>query len=377
MSNPLLDLKRHGQSVWYDYIRRDLITSGKLKRLIEADGLCGITSNPAIFQNAVTASGYYDEDIARLSPTADPVQIYETLAIDDIRAAADVLADTFRETDGGDGFVSLEVSPHLANDTDATIDEAKRLWTAVDRPNVMIKVPGTQAGLPAIRHLIGAGLNINVTLLFSVAVHARVLEAYMAGLEDLAKQGGTPARVASVASFFVSRVDTMVDEIIAERLAKSPDKGEREALQRLRGQAAIANAMLAYAQFKNVTSTPRWRALAAKGARPQRVLWASTSTKNPDYRDVKYVEGLIAADTVNTMPEATFEAFRDHGRVGATLEEGLATAADVPAGLKALGIDMDEVTSRLLRDGVGAFEAAYDGLIAGIAKKRDALVATA
>ena len=350
--NPLLELKRLGQSVWLDYIHRSLITSGELQRLINEDGVCGVTSNPTIFQKAITGGEDYDAALhAMLStePRTPPSAIYETLAIEDIQMAADTLRPVYEETDGADGFVSLEVSPHLAHNTAETIAEARRLWQAVHRPNLMIKVPATPAGIPAIEALIAEGININVTLIFSLAHYEAVAYAYIRGLSRCA----APHRVASVASFFVSRVDTAVDRLL-EAI------GTPEALA-LRGKIAIANAKAAYRRFQEIFYGEAFEAWRARGVRVQRPLWASTSTKNPAYSDVLYVEELIGPDTVNTLPPTTLEAFRDHGRVrGATLKEDPAGADRALAQLAELDIDLNAVTERLQEDGVAAFAASFD-----------------
>ena len=313
IKNPLLELRDRGQSVWLDFLARDFLRKGGLEKLIEQDGLSGVTSNPAIFEKAIAQSESYDAQIERALASGWPsvTTIYEELAIADIRDAADDLRRTYDATGGADGFVSLEVSPYLANDTAGTIEEARRLWRAVGRENLMVKIPGTPAGLPAIRQLIGEGLNINITLLFSQAVYAEVAEAYLAGLEHLAAAGQPIDRVGSVASFFVSRIDSVADKLLGERMAAA-NAEERPALAALRGKTAIANARLAYRLYQRLFAGSRWAKLKERGARPQRLLWASTSTKNPDYRDVIYAEELIGPDTVDTMPEATMDAFRDH-----------------------------------------------------------------
>ena len=362
MPNPLVELGPQGQSVWYDSISRGLIASGDLARLIAEDGLKGMTSNPAIFEKAISGSDDYDEDLARLAAEGrTPVQIYEALAIADIQAAADVLRPVFDATDGVDGYVSLEVSPHLADDTAGTVEEAVRLAGQVDRPNLMIKVPGTPAGVPAIRTLIGKGLNINVTLLFAQDNYADVAEAYVAGLEDLAAGGGDVSRSASVASFFVSRIDVMVDKLL--------DEGRKA----LRGRVAIANAKLAYQHYKSLCAGDRWQALAAKGARPQRLLWASTGVKNPDYRDTLYVEELIGPETVNTVPEATFVAFRDHGVVAPTLDRDVDDARRVLDDVAAAGISLQAVTDQLQADAVRLFVEPFDKLLSAIESRCAAL----
>ena len=308
--NPLKQLEACGQSPWLDYLKRSLIVKGELRNLIERDGLKGVTSNPSIFEKAIGESDEYADALKQFQAGADHSisAIYEHLAIADIHGAADVLRPVYDETQGRDGYISLECSPYLANDTEATVAEALRLWAAVKRPNLMVKVPATPAGIPAIRELIGRGLNINITLLFAVSVYEQVVEAYISGLEDLARAGGDISKIGSVASIFVSRIDTAVDK----RLDKLDDKRLAE---RFRGKVAIANAKLAYARYKELFSGPRWQHLAAAGAQTQRLLWASTSTKNPAYKDTMYVEALVGRDTVDTIPPATMDAFRDHGAV--------------------------------------------------------------
>jgi transaldolase len=315
-ANPLQALLGYGQSMWLDYIRRDLITSGKLKTMIAEDGLRGMTSNPSIFEKAIGESSLYDDMLKSLAsqPNLDATARYEKIAIRDIQDAADVLKPVYQESKFHDGYVSLEVSPLLAHKTQETIEEARRLWKTVGRENVMIKVPGTAEGIPAIRQLIGEGININVTLLFAQEVYEQVADAYIAGLEEFAKRGGDLKKMASVASFFISRIDTLVDSMIDDKL-KSADTPQKTLLESLKGKIAIANGKLTYQRYQQIFSGPRWEVLAAKGAQTQRVLWASTSTKNPAYRDVMYVEELIGPDTVDTMPPATVDAFRDHGKL--------------------------------------------------------------
>ncbi|MFP6593034.1 MAG: transaldolase [Candidatus Latescibacterota bacterium] len=367
MSNPLVDLGPQGQSVWYDSISRSLITSGDLARLIAEDGVRGMTSNPAIFEKAISGSDDYTDDLARHAADGlSPLQIYEAIAIGDIQAAADELRPVYDATQGADGYVSLEVSPHLADDVQGTIDEAQRLAQAVDRPNLMIKVPGTAAGIPAVEALIGKGLNINITLLFAQANYAAVADAYIAGLEALASADGDLGSVASVASFFVSRIDALVDSTLEQMLQDEKDEDRRASLEALRGRVAIANAKLAYQHYQTLSASDRWQALAAKGARPQRLLWASTGVKNPTYRDVLYVEELIGPDTVNTMPVPTFEAFRDHGVVAATLTLGVDDARQVMAALETVGISMLDVTDRLQTDAVRLFVVPFDKLLGAI-----------
>ena len=367
MSNPLVDLGRQGQSVWYDSISRSLITSGDLARLIAEDGVRGMTSNPAIFEKAISGSDDYNDDLARHAADGlSPLQIYEAIAIGDIQAAADELRPVYDATQGADGYVSLEVSPHLADDVRGTIDEAQRLAQAVDRPNLMIKVPGTAAGIPAVEALIGKGLNINITLLFAQANYAAVADAYIAGLEALASADGDLGSVASVASFFVSRIAALVDSTLEQMLQDEKDEDRRASLEALRGRVAIANAKLAYQHYQALSAGDRWQALAAKGARPQRLLWASTGVKNPTYRDVLYVEELIGPDTVNTMPVPTFEAFRAHGVVAATLTLGVDDARQVMAALETGGISMLDVTDRLQTDAVRLFVVPFDKLLGAI-----------
>jgi len=370
-ANPLRVLNDYGQSVWLDYIRRSLITTGELERLIEEDGLRGVTSNPSIFEKAIAGSTDYADMLAALEQKKDlgAMALYEDLAVRDIQDAADILRRVYEQTKQRDGYVSIEVSPYLASETKATVEEARRLWKEVRRENVLIKVPGTPAGIPAIQQLIGAGISVNVTLLFSQRVYEQVAEAYLAGLEALAKQGGQLHRVASVASFFVSRIDTLVDALLAARLKTAATPGERALLSSLAGKVAVSNAKLAYQRFKEIFRGPRWEALTARGAQTQRLLWASTSTKNPRYSDVLYVEELIGPDTVDTIPPATFDAFRDHGRPRASLEADLETAQDTMDTLAQVGISMEEVTGKLLEDGVKQFSDAFDKLLGAVDKK--------
>src|SRR5581483_3258930 len=321
-TNPCKELLNYGQSIWLDYIRRNLITSGELQRLIEEDGVRGMTSNPAIFEKAIVGSTDYTDFLESLNnrPELSPTRRYELLAIRDIQDVADILKPIYQESNWRDGYVSLEVSPYLARDTKGTVEEARRLWKEVDRPNVMIKVPGTAEGIPAIEQLIGEGINVNVTLLFSQDVYEQAALAYIAGLEKYAKTGGDLHRMASVASFFISRIDTLIASMLNEKLKNAKGDGIYKSLL---GKVAIANGKLAYERYLRLFSGPRWDALAKKGAQTQRVLWASTSTKNPAYRDVIYVEELIGKDTVNTVPPNTLEAFRDHGKVRESLTENL------------------------------------------------------
>ncbi len=356
--NPLQRLwQEQRQAVWLDFIERDLLTGGGLARLVAEDGVRGVTSNPSIFQKAIEGGGPYDMAVARLlaaNPEMTTVQLYETLAIEDIQHAADILHAVWEESQGGDGYVSLEVSPHLAHDTGGTVAEAKRLWRTVDRPNLMIKVPATPKGIPAIETLIGEGINVNATLMFSLADYEAVATAYLRGLEV----NSNPAGVASVASFFVSRVDTKVD-------AALETIGSPEALN-LRGQAAIANAKLAYRRFGELFGPGAFAQLSERGAMVQRPLWASTSTKNLEYRDVIYVEELIGQDTVNTLPVATLEAFRDHGELRASLLEDVAGADRVFAELAQVGVDLDAITTELQIEGVAAFAKSFDQLLGAL-----------
>ena len=371
--NPLRQLLDYGQSMWLDYIRRDLFSTGKLKQLITEDGLRGMTSNPSIFEKAIADSSLYDDFLHKLASQKElsTTAIYEQIAIRDIQDAADALRPVYEESKFRDGYVSLEVSPYLARKTQETIDEARRLWKAVKRENVMIKVPGTAEGLPAIRQLIGEGININVTLLFAQEVYVKVAEAYIAGLEDLAGRGGNLKKMASVASFFISRIDTLVDSKLEEKLKATSDAKQQALLKSLLGKVAIANGKLTYQRYQKIFSGPQWQALAAKGAQTQRVLWASTSTKNPNYRDVMYVEELIGPDTVDTMPPATIDAFRDHGKVRNSLTDDVTGAAKVMDDLARAGVSMKEVTDKLTQDGVKLFADAFEKLLAAVEKNRE------
>jgi transaldolase/glucose-6-phosphate isomerase len=368
--NPLKQLEACGQSPWLDYLKRSLIETGQLKTMIERDGLKGITSNPSIFEKAIGESDEYKEALKHFQAQGDHSisNIYEHLAIADIQAAADVLRPVYDATKGRDGYISLECSPYLANDTDATITEAERLWKAVDRVNLMVKVPATPAGIPAIRHLIGRGLNINITLLFAVGVYEQVVEAYIAGLEDLKKAGGDLSKTGSVASIFVSRIDSAVDK----RLDKLVDKKQAE---KLRGKAGIANAKVAYARYQALFAGPRWETLAKTGARTQRLLWASTSTKSPAYKDTMYVEALIGRDTVDTIPPATMDAFCDHGKAEPdAVEQDVAGARTILAKLESNGISFKQVTDELVVEGVQSFADSFDKLFAAIAQQRRELL---
>lgn len=367
-SNPLRELENYGQSVWLDYIRRSLITSGELKRMVNEDGLRGVTSNPAIFEKAIAGSSDYKEALKSLSQEKglDAKAVYERLAIEDIQLAASVMEPVYQKTKQRDGYVCLEVSPHLAHDTEETVEEARRLWTTVGRENVMIKVPATPEGIPAIEKLISEGINVNVTLIFSRDVYEQVAGAYISGLEKLASGKGDPGRVASVASFFVSRIDSAIDAQIGECFSKEKTFEGRAHVKRLCGKGAIANAKLAYARYKELFTSERWHALEKEGAQTQRLLWASTGTKNPEYSDVLYVEELIGADTVNTIPPATYEAFKSHGRSRLTLDENVADADAMLKTLQNLGISFEEITDHLLADGVEQFSKAFDALLCAV-----------
>ena len=368
-TNPLKALNDYGQSPWMDYIRRDLLTSGGLKRMIDNDGLRGMTSNPTIFEKAITGGTYYsDITDSPDAKTLDAKGVYEKIAIRDVQDAADIFKGVYSETNRRDGYVSLEVSPLLANNTQGTIDEARRLWKTVARENVMIKVPATPEGIPAIRQLLEDGLNINITLLFAQSAYEQVAEAYLSALEARAKKGQDISKIASVASFFVSRIDTLIDGKIEEQLMTERDGGKKALLQSVEGKVAIANAKLTYKKYQELFGSARWKALSAKGAQTQRLLWASTSTKNPKYRDVLYVEELIGADTVDTIPPATFDAFRDHGKLRNSLTENVDAAAKVMSDLEKSGISMKEVTEKLVVDGVKLFAEAFDKLLVATGK---------
>ncbi len=370
--NGLQELQAFGQSFWLDSLGRGLLRSGELARWIREDGLRGVTSNPAIFEKSIGGGRDYDEALARLAPAAGSAKaLYERLAVQDVQEAADLLRPLHQQTEGLDGYVSLEVSPLLAHDLEGTLAEARRLWAEVSRPNLMIKVPATPDGIPAVEQLIAEGVNVNVTLLFSVATYEQVAEAHLAGLEARASRGDDVRRVGSVASFFVSRVDTAVDALLEARL-RHVGGAAGELLRGLLGKAAVANARVAYASWQRLVAGERWRSLAARGARPQRLLWASTGTKNPAYRDVVYVEELIGRETVNTMPPATAAAFRDHGRAAEALDGRAEEARDVLQALAAAGISLEEVSDRLLADGVRQFAEAFDGLLAVVERARRA-----
>ena len=376
--NPMNVLSAAGQAIWLDYLHQDLLNTGELKRLIADDGLTGLTSNPAIFEKAIGDGGSYDARIAKLAAAGvtQTKDLYEALAIGDIQGACDQFRPVWDRLGGRDGYASLEVSPELANDTQGTVDEARRLWAAVDRPNLMIKVPGTRAGVPAIRQLIGEGINVNVTLLFALQTYLDVAQAHLAGLEDLKAAGGDVVKAHGVASFFVSRIDTAIDRKIDEKL-KTAGAATASRLKALRGRVAIANAKVAYQRYLRTIDTARWQALAAAGASPQRLLWASTGAKDPAYSDVLYVETLIGPDTINTMPPKTVDAFRDHGRVAPTLTDDPAGAQAALREADALGLDLDGVTDGLVTDGVASFTKAFDALRQTLDDKRRRLAGKA
>jgi transaldolase len=367
--NPLKELGSFGQSLWIDYIRRDLIVSGKLKRMIAADGLRGMTSNPTIFEKAITGSHDYQADIRSMGRAKKSVDaIYEALSQADVRGAADAFRPLYDRTGGADGYVSLEVNPHLARDTKGTINEGRRLWKALNRPNVMIKVPATAQGLPAIERLISEGINVNVTLLFGLPRYRKVAQAYCAGIQTRLSQGKPVHHIASVASFFVSRIDTMVDPMLDAIVGRG---GPRAALaKRLRGEVAVASAKAAYQIYKEMFEGPAFIEAFEDGARPQRVLWASTGTKNPKYSDVKYVEALVGPHTVDTAPPETIDAYRDHGRPKARLVEGVEKSFSVLRDLAKAGIGIDAVTQKLEDEGVDKFNQPFDKLMDALDKAR-------
>ena len=369
----LNDLSAAGTAVWLDFVDRKFLEAGGLEKLVKEDGLTGVTSNPSIFEKAMGHGDAYDASLAdfdRENPEAATIDRYEALAIQDIKAAAETLRPVYDRLETKDGYVSLEVSPYIADDTDATIAEAEKLWHAVDRPNLMIKIPGTLAGAPAISATIAKGINVNVTLLFALDAYIRVAEAYATGLEERVRQGQPIDRIASVASFFVSRIDSMIDKEIDRRLGENDP--EAEALKGLRGKVAIANAKMAYQWFLDFEKSERWQALAAKGAQPQRLLWASTGVKDKAYRDTLYVDTLIGRDTVNTMPPATMDAFRERGTVADTLNADVEEARRVLAEAERLGLNLTGVTDTLVAEGVASFAKAFDDLLGSIAAKQPA-----
>jgi transaldolase/glucose-6-phosphate isomerase len=378
--NPLKRITQFGQSIWIDYIRRDMLASGQLKRMIDEDGLSGLTSNPSIFQKAITESGEYDAEIRALKKkgAGTSLDAFEALALDDIRRAADILRPVYEKSEGKDGFVSIEVSPVLAYDAERTVAEARRLFKDAGRDNVMIKIPATREGIPAIEQLTAEGVNVNATLLFAISRYEAVANAYISGLEKLAaskrparegKRGGALSGVASVASFFVSRIDTKVDAVLAERMEAARNEDERAFFASLLGKAAIACSKIAYLKGRSIFSGKRFAALEKQGAQKQRLLWASTSTKNPKYRDVLYVEELIGPDTVNTIPPATYDAFRDHGAPRESLRENVLEASKTLDALAKAGIDIAEITRQLEDEGVKAFADSFGALLHGISEK--------
>ncbi|MEP6832734.1 MAG: transaldolase [Gemmatimonas sp.] len=373
MSNRLHALHAIGQSLWLDYIDRTILANGDLERRIREDALTGMTSNPTIFEKALAEGSSYDAQLATVATGTSDRDAFELLATTDVRNACDKFRGVYDATNGADGFVSLEVAPDLALDAERTVAEARKLWAIVDRPNLMIKVPGTTEGAEAIRRLIADGINVNVTLLFAIDAHARVIEAFIKGLEDRIAAGKSVAKIASVASFFVSRVDSSIDKQLDIMAAGEKDEARKSALLALHGKAAIANAKMAYRLFTQQFSGARWEVLATKGALAQRPLWASTSTKNPGYRDVMYVEELAGPDTVNTLPPATIEAFRDHGEARVAVDVGVDEAERVLAQLETHGVSLKKVTDQLLKDGVASFEQSFVTLQAGLARKRAAL----
>jgi transaldolase len=377
--NPLMQLHPLGQSVWLDYIQRDLLRSGALARMIRDDGVRGITSNPTIFEKAINGSTEYDAAVMALmakNPHASSRDVFFSLAIEDIQGAADLLRPVYEQSGARDGMVSLEVSPDLAYDTDATVAEARRLHERVNRPNLMIKVPATREGLPAVETLIRDGINVNVTLLFSVQRYKEVVDAYLKGLEARVRDGQPVHQIASVASFFISRVDATVDKVLEDKIRQLSGP-ERDRTRALLGAAAIANAKVAYQAYQGYFTSQRFKPLMAAGAQTQRLLWASTGTKNPDYSDVLYVDKLIGSDTVNTMPPATLDAFKDHGTPASTLEVDIDQARRTLTELKNRGVDMDDVTDRLERDGVKLFADSFSTLLASIEKKSHKLAGAA
>ncbi len=369
----LNDLSAAGTAVWLDFVDRKFLEEGGLEKLVAEDGLTGVTSNPSIFEKAMGHGDAYDNTLAaydREHPGAATIDRYEHLAIQDIKAAAETLKPVYDRLGGKDGYVSLEVSPYIADDTDATIAEAQKLWAAVDRPNLMIKIPGTLAGGPAISATIAAGINVNVTLLFALDAYIKVAEAYATGLEERVRHGQPIDHIASVASFFVSRIDAVIDKQVDARVKDGDAEGE--ALKALRGKVAIANAKVAYAWYQDFVASDRWQALAAKGAQPQRLLWASTGVKDPAYPDTLYIDTLIGPETVNTMPPKTMDAFRDHGTVAGTLTQSVDDARHVLAEVERLGLDLPGVTDTLVLEGVASFAKAFDDLLGSIAAKQPA-----
>ncbi len=372
MTNRLHDLHQAGVSIWLDFIERKILRNGDLERRVREDDLTGMTSNPTIFEKALAEGADYDDQIRGADHDVTLAQLFELIETTDVRDACDIFRPVFDKTGGGDGFVSIEVSPAAANNAQATVEEATRLWATVDRPNVMVKIPGTDEGAKAVQQCTANGLNINITLLFSIDAYQKVIQAYMAGLEQRVKAGKDIHAISSVASFFVSRVDTEVDKRLDAQIEKAPESRKAQ-LRELKGKAAIANAKLAYSLFQREFASARWKALEAKGGRVQRILWASTSTKNPAYRDVMYVEDLIGPQSVNTMPPATIEAFRDHGIVARTVDKDVRHAERVVKDLADTGIAMQDVTTKLLKDGIASFQKSFDELTAGLEAKTKSL----
>ena len=374
MANPLLQLKALGQSVWYDNIDRSQLVSGQFKRLLDEDGICGVTANPTIFEKSISSGHAYDEQINQLIREGKSTnEIYEDLIIQDIRTVADILRPIYDSANRQDGLVSLEVSPDLAHDTEGTLSEVRRFWKMVDRPNLMIKIPGTPEGIPAVLQALTEGINVNITLIFSISTYRQVAEAFISALEARRTAGEDISHMASVASFFVSRVDTLVDKLLEDKVKATSNTSEQQHLKSLEGKAAIANARLVYQDFKKIFNTPRFAALKQAGAYVQRPLWASTRTKNPAYRDVLYAEERIGPDTVDTMPFETIENFRDHGRVRLSIEDNLEEAHQVFDALEKIGIHYDQVTKQLQDEGVQKFADSFHTLFEGIAEKRKAI----
>jgi transaldolase len=374
MTNPLLQLKSQGQSVWYDTIDRTQLVSGLFKRLLDEDGIVGVTSNPTIFQKSISQGDVYDEQMTQLIKEGKSTsEIYEALVIKDITTVADTLRPIYDRTNRQDGFVSLEVSPDLAHNAEATLSEVRRFWKMVDRPNLMIKIPATPEGIPVVQQALTEGINVNITLIFSLDSYREVADAFISALEDRNAEGKDISHIASVASFFVSRVDTLVDQLLENQMKATSDGADQQKLKSLEGKAAVANARLVYQEFNRIFNTPRYETLKHSGAHVQRPLWASTSTKNPAYRDVLYAEELIGPDTVDTMPLETIENFRDHGRVSRTVENDIQQAKDVFAELEKVGIHYDQVTNQLLNEGVQKFADSFHELIKGIESKKQVI----
>jgi transaldolase len=375
MTNPLLQLKEYGQSVWYDNIDRAQLVSGQFKKLLDEDGVVGVTANPTIFQKSISHGDAYDEQITQLIKEGKSTnEIYEALVIKDVQTVADILRPIYDRTNRQDGFVSLEVSPDLAHNTEGTISEVRRFWKLVDRPNLLVKIPATPEGLPAIQQALTEGININITLIFAIDFYRKVTDAYLSALEERNAEGKDISHIASVASFFVSRVDTLVDQVLEDKIKATSDSAEQQKLKSLEGKAAIANARLVYQDFKGIFNTPRFETLKHSGAHVQRPLWASTSTKNPAYRDVLYAEELIGPNTVDTMPLETIEKFRDHGRVRLSIEDNIPQAKAELAALEEVGIHYDQVTQQLLDEGVQKFADSFHELFKGIESKKQTIM---